>query len=197
MDKIYINILGEGPVVIPNNILHKAEIYKGNLIEFETTSINKVRRVSEEFPNSKLLYLNTRGVSYTGDKRYFVDRWSELLEYFNITHFYKCLEALKTHDTCSAILYSAPLPHYSGNMWWANTNYLKTLPYLTKETSQRTKFTTTPLTLDEQIFGIARHDSEFWLLQQEGVNGLSLFNPRQGMCLYTEEVSREEYQIFN
>jgi hypothetical protein len=43
--------------------------------------------------------------------------------------------------------------HYSGNFWWANTNYLRTLQYLSMEM-------------------ISRNDPEFWLFK----NCLNFYN---------------------
>lgn len=61
--------------------------------------------------------------------------WRKYLEYFLINNWKRCAELLETYDivgtewvndsTIENIVYN--IPHYSGGMWWANSNYIKTL----------------------------------------------------------------------
>jgi hypothetical protein len=195
---LHVNVVGPGYLEFPDEFypLIDSRYENKNPKVFEIHSINLVKTLADlQGENTPILYLNTRGVSYPIGSSYrtCVDSWSNILEHYALVRYQDCLEALKTNDTCSSILYKSPLPHYSGNMWWANSDYIKRLPYLTKETSQRTKFTTTPLNDDERISGIARHDCEFWLLQGKGVKAATLYNPPDGVCLYHQIIDPKEY----
>lgn len=35
---------------------------------------------------------------------------------------------LETHDVAGINYYTKPTPHFSGGMWWANTNHMTNLP---------------------------------------------------------------------
>jgi hypothetical protein len=39
-----------------------------------------------------------------------------------------CLKALDHHDLAGVEWGTEPEPHFSGNFWWATSDYLKTLP---------------------------------------------------------------------
>lgn len=53
--------------------------------------------------------------------------WKKFLEWSVIEKHRECCEALETHDTAGANWSEWPIPHYSGNLWWANSDYVKTL----------------------------------------------------------------------
>lgn len=74
----------------------------------------------------KVLYIHNLGA--TGDSIY-KQSWRKYLTYFNIEKWEECIKALDNgYDTCGVDFRTNPVPHYSGNFWWANASYLKTLP---------------------------------------------------------------------
>lgn len=104
--------------------------------------------------DTRILYLHTKGVRWsvnpnnkdekviTGEGHYTVkdifestQKWRKYLEYFLVHNWKKCNELLGAYDTVGAqwninsnvenIVYD--IPHYSGNMWWANSNYIRKL----------------------------------------------------------------------
>ena len=90
-----------------------------------------------------VLYLHTKGVTrfntsmYTVFNRTFhvpniyqnITQWRDLMEYFLIRHYKKCIQLLKDgHDTVGINFCTDP-NHYSGNFWWCTGKYLKTLKY--------------------------------------------------------------------
>ena len=52
------------------------------------------------------------------------------MEYFNITRFQDCIEHLCYYDVCGVNWHDWPYPHFSGNFWWANSEYVAGLPPL-------------------------------------------------------------------
>jgi len=120
--------------------------YSSDITVFELPTLKLLYKYSVENPNVNVLYLHTKGVSYTKHSYTYSKNtdWVTYMLYFLVQRYSKCLRLLKTHDTVGcdfSTLFNRP--HYAGNFWWATTNYLKTL-----STS----------VLNE------KHDAEWWLL---------------------------------
>ena len=98
---------------------------------FELPTLKLMYQFSLENPNCKVLYLHTKGISYLKDDyRYQTGLdWIQYMLYFLVgpLGYKNCLRLLDTHDTAGCNFSQKPHPHYSGNFWWATTNYLKTL----------------------------------------------------------------------
>lgn len=156
-DKIYINNIG---LPIENKYGDKFEVinYSENIKLFEIPTINFIREFSENNPNCYILYLHTKGVSYSND--YIQENhWINYMLYFLVEKYENCISLLDmsyeslgcnySNDFDKNIFRSVvpfPPPHYSGNFWWANTNHLKTLPKISTE-------------------NINKNDAEFWLFK--------------------------------
>jgi len=137
IEKIRCCILGD-----PSKHIHllnndpKIEIIDTNpcINLFEPFTLNHLyadaKNSSEPF---YVFYLHTKGIRHAGENPHVVD-WVNYLCYFNIYHYTKCLDALNANfSTVGVNLQSSPVLHYSGNFWWANSEYIKTLDmcYLT------------------------------------------------------------------
>lgn len=101
----------------------------------EPDTLNFIRNRSEKFENNTpILYMHTKGVSY---EHYIVNKnvkaWVRYLDLFVIGHWKECIQSLSTHDVAGGCYSNQPKKHFSGNFWWANSDYIKTLPYLDKE----------------------------------------------------------------
>ena len=106
---------------------------------FEIPTIEKVLNFSKNWRNCKLLYLHTKGITHTSGN---VVDWRRYLSYFMITKHEECMYHLDNHDTVGCNFLLKPYPHFSGNFWWANTNYIQTINNPLKE----------------------KHDAEWWIL---------------------------------
>jgi hypothetical protein len=131
IDKIRCCILGD-----PTTHLHllksdpKIEIVDTdpNIHLFEPFTMNRLyndaKNSSEPF---YALYLHTKGIRHYGNNPNVVD-WVNYLCYFNIYHYAKCMDVLRANfSTVGVNLHKSPVLHYSGNFWWANSEYIKTL----------------------------------------------------------------------
>ena len=98
----------------------------------------------------KILYLHTKGVSY--ERNECIDDWVDYMTYFCLERWHYCSTALNMFDTCGVDLVKQPALHYSGNFWWAKSDYIKKL--------KRPREIET--VLDE------RHKAEFWICSEEG-----------------------------
>lgn len=81
--------------------------------------------------NDSILYIHTKGITHTNTDYICQQQWRRLLNYKNIIEWKKCLNDLNTYD-CVGALYREDTwvgyhPHFSGNFWWANYDYILTL----------------------------------------------------------------------
>lgn len=84
-------------------------------------------------PNTKLLYLHTKGVTKTNDSlKNNVENWRYLMEYFLISKWRDCVKKLNNHDIVGVNKLGPPTynfpEHFSGNFWWATSEYFNKLP---------------------------------------------------------------------
>jgi hypothetical protein len=145
IEKIFINNIGP-PI---QTTFEKIEItnYSENTNLFEIPTINKMKQFSMDNPNCYILYLHTKGVSYNYQNE-FVNDWINLMLHFltkkdasNLLHYYDTIG-------CNYLQNEKVLPHWSGNFWWARSNYLRDLPFL-----------------DEKV--IDKFSAELWLFKNK------------------------------
>ena len=73
-------------------------------------------------------YMHTKGASLVGTrKEAAANAWRAYMEYFTVERWADCAAMLNEYDTCGVELQSEE-SHYSGNFWWATSDYLKKLP---------------------------------------------------------------------
>jgi hypothetical protein len=99
----------------------------------EPDTLNLILKKANEYEkNTPILYLHTKGVSHLHPNlKRNIDAWVRYLDLYNISKWEECVSALKDHDVAGGLYVDNP-QHFSGNFWWANSDYLKTLPRLTK-----------------------------------------------------------------
>lgn len=113
----------------------------------EADTFNHLKNRVEKFENNvKILYAHTKGSSYPFNPRMLPGKnftvtqlkshvacWVRYMDLFLIAKWKECVDILDTHDTCGIFMIEKEKVHYSGNFWWANSDYIKTLPYITTE----------------------------------------------------------------
>lgn len=70
-------------------------------------------------------YFHLKGLTRWGDPN--VDDWRDFLNWATIENWQQNVAALQTHDTSGPNWEQTPWPHYSGNFWWANSDYISKL----------------------------------------------------------------------
>jgi hypothetical protein len=175
-DNIFLEIQGHQEKVIKFNVPNSTINYNGrHAHDWEFPTLNKIREYSSNNPSNSVLYIHTQGVSYQTTK--LIEDRREYLLYWNVTNYKKCLEFLKTNDTCGAMLIGDPVKHYSQNFWWANCNHINTLP---------DPSTMTP------VFDL-RHNAEFWVCSRnEGK--YSTINNLYNHYVGADDFSKEKYR---
>jgi len=193
LDFLKICVVGSGDLIIPEN--------KNIIVDFDPTALVDTTRsfnygefytltklkeyVNGLKENVKILYCHLRGV--TSPNNDCISTWRKYLIHHNVTKFSACLKALENYDACGVDLITDDAwpyaNHFSGNFWWANSNYLKKLPQISDidNPSSHQKAT-------------LRHNAEFWIGMSNG-NFKSLFNSNIDICYrHVNKCPSEYYQ---
>jgi hypothetical protein len=154
--KIYFSIVGSGCINLPlnDNCDHS---YSLNLEEGEFITLSKLKNIadfSEE--NEKILYIHTKGATSDPENQPIQD-WRKYMLYFNVDKYKDMVDHLDYYDACGVDFCTEPSKHFSGNFWWVNSNYVKTLPKIQDISSP----------LSKRILTL-RHNAEFWIGMGEG-----------------------------
>src|SRR5437868_8140848 len=101
---------------------------------FELPTINLIRNLCIKFNtiHFKLYYLHTKGSSYLPTIPSNIIDWIDCMLYYTFDKYNDAIKILDTYDTYGMnylhhVIDSEFVPHYSGNFWWANSHYIKTL----------------------------------------------------------------------
>lgn len=152
-----------------------AECVSYNVGEIDT--INAVHDYCINNPDSKVLYLHSKGASRGQNKN--IIAWVNYMEYFLIEKYKTCIENLDNYDAVGVEYSPVPKKHYSGNFWWANSSYVNTL----KSYKEGLKCSTIP---DPRWY------CEFWLLDTDKCNPRNLHCA--GMDLYGKLYEESNYR---
>lgn len=109
---------------------------------FEGVTLNALHAHAHLMPAAEpVLYAHTKGATAPGDE--FRHRWREGMTAVVVGQWRQCVAALADHDVAGAhwlepgarypsasvsVTVTAPLPHFSGNFWWARAGCLAPLP---------------------------------------------------------------------
>lgn len=157
IDTIYLGILGSYEFLNDEIFLDdkiKIAYYDNRKSLYEIHSINYIKYLSN---NSKdefyILYLHSKGVRKCGNENV-VKSWRNMMEFFLIENYEKCLNYLHYFDTignnvinskCEEDVHVNPdhTFHYSGNFWWSKKSYIDKLIFLDLDltsNSNKTRF---------------------------------------------------------
>jgi len=138
-----------------SNISDKIVIinYSSDPSVFENCTLRYLYFFSQINPDYKILYLHTKGVSHSLDHPFVhgIRDWIDFMLYSLVHHHNSCLEMLNYVDAIGCDYRCKPHEkenpnHFSGNFWWANSNYIRTL----------------------SVYKLSqKYDAEFWLLQND------------------------------
>ena len=121
--------------------------YSDNISLFEIPTINILHSFCVRNPESKVLYLHTKGVSYKTVPEPVVD-WRNMMLYFLINN--DCIKLLDEYDIVGCNYLGNPYhPHFSGNFWWTRASYVSKL---------------------RPIRTTVKHDAEWWIFSENEFN---------------------------
>lgn len=128
-DKVYIGAIGGGNLSWMKDKWPKVEIILDTAVNhYENETLQKMHEICSSLEhNTQCLYLHTKGVTKPNDQH--VVDWRKLMEYYLVDGWATCVRALQSGDwDAVGINYQDKVfRHYSGNFWWANSDYIKSL----------------------------------------------------------------------
>lgn len=112
----------------------------------ETGTLKALRDWAAANPESYVLYFHSKGASR---KTRFTEDWRKCMQYFCITNWRECYQALQDGYDLAGINWQEDTsmgyhPHFSGGFWWAKASYINTLT-------------------DKALDSTFRYDREFWI----------------------------------
>lgn len=166
-DKINLCVVGNEDLMIPESdkiIVDYDPLSSTNLqqsVEYgEFYTLTKLKEFANQCEtNTRILYTHLRGVTSPGNTH--IPSWRKYLTYWNINRFEESLKELETCDAVGVdVIDKSVWPystHFSGNMWWANSDYIKTLPEISEIDHPGAPQKAT-----------LRHNAEFWIGMKDG-----------------------------
>jgi hypothetical protein len=94
-----------------------------------------------------------------------------MMTHFLINKHTECFSLLKKYDAIGSNYSNLPHKHFSGNFWWATSNYINTLNKIS--------------------IPFVRHDAEWWILSRQNVNYFELHN--SGINHYQKNYPKDKY----
>ena len=149
--EIRIGVANDRVTIIPDERFNDPKIKiiaHGPCSTYERLTLH-IMRHHAEIDNCQYWYAHTKGITHFDNnnlKSECVIDWIKLMIYWNFTEWEKASSNLFNYDTYGCEYTSNPKLHYSGNFWWANSCYIRTLP---------------------KIIGPEYCDPEFWLLNRQ------------------------------
>lgn len=105
-------------------------------------------------PDDKVLYLHSKGVTRVGQECYeHVQSWVDLMHYFLLSKYKECMECLEHCEVVGVNMWIHPT-HFSGNFWYAQGRYIKSL-----DTTQQISAEEWVLHTDERTLVACPHTS--------------------------------------
>jgi GR25 family glycosyltransferase involved in LPS biosynthesis len=123
--------------------------YDSKTYHFEIPTLKCMHVFSQYYQDCSVLYVHTKGVSYTRGTKVYENMkiWSDYM----LDHLLDHTFSPKENDTSGCNYSDEPFPHYSGNFWWASTNYIRQLSLASL---------------------IKKHDAEWWILSGNPVKNV-------------------------
>lgn len=130
--------------------------------ELEIPTLIELKKFCNSLTEEKyILYLHIKGISWihhTPTNLYTKD-WREFLLHFNVNKWKECVEKLDNGFDTVGVNWKIDhqYHHYSGNFWWANSEYIKKLPNFVrpKDINYVSQFNFSDIT--------DKYDAEFWI----------------------------------
>jgi len=150
--EIRVGVVNNEGNVIPDHRFNDPKIViigHGSSRLYERLTLFNMRQHAET-DNCQYWYAHTKGISHfenNSPKKENVIDWIKLMIHWNLKNWRIASNSLLKHDAYGCEYTGNPTRHFSGNFWWANSQYIRTLP---------------------SNIGPNYCDPEFWLLNRSG-----------------------------
>ena len=169
--------------------IDKVKLHRNNVFHDEFDTLTSLYNFCISNKGYNVLYFSNLGV--TKPNNIFKSSWRMLLEYFIIDNWKQCNELLNNYDCVGAeshfgVLDFRPqslgrdfyMPHYSGNWWWATSDYIATL----KTNS-----------IDRENQNNSRENGEYWIGTGQNVKHYNLYSSGYYGMLHENIVKPTDY----
>jgi hypothetical protein len=127
-DYIHFGVNGNEP--LPYELSKINSIKLNSCWNSEEDTLADLHAFAKEHEEYTILYIHTKGVTATPELDCWenINLWFDYLEYFNVEQWRACVDQLDIYDCVGTDwIADAKFPHYSGNFWWANADYIAKL----------------------------------------------------------------------
>lgn len=159
--EIRLGIVNDVGYIIPDDRFNDPKlitVVHASSSEYERPTLLHMRDYSKT-DNCQYFYAHTKGIRHFQGQcqhtKNCVMDWVNLLIYFNINKWRIASEKLMSNDVYGCEFFYDPSPHYSGNFWWANSHFIRTLP---------------------DKIGQEYCDPEFWLFKRNNVIWCNIYS---------------------
>jgi len=99
----------------------------------EADTLNFMLKKAEGYEkNTPMLYVHAKGVSHTHPiMKKNIGAWVRYLDLYTINKWEECIQGLRDNDAAGGLYESSEPKHFSGNFFWANSEYIQSLPRIT------------------------------------------------------------------
>jgi len=99
----------------------------------EADTLNFMLKKAEGYEkNTPMLYVHAKGVSHTHPiMKKNIGAWVRYLDLYTINKWEECIQGLRDNDAAGGLYESSDPKHFSGNFFWANSEYIQSLPRIT------------------------------------------------------------------
>ena len=100
----------------------------------EADTLNFMLKKAESYEkNTPMLYVHAKGVSHTHPiLKKNIGAWVRYLDLYTINKWQECIEGLRENDAAGGLYEASNPKHFSGNFFWANSEYVQSLPRINK-----------------------------------------------------------------
>lgn len=180
-----------GNLPLPYNLIKVKSIKRNSNVNSEADTLADLHKFCVKNSGYKVLYIHTKGVSYPKDHPGQTS-WLTYLDYFNVKRWVECVKLLNNFD-CVGTDWTTKHPdenidvppHYSGNIWWANADYISKLDYKYLYRISSDDEDSRKIKIEE------RHSPEFWI----GTSNPKYYNFHStNKNKYVSTIKEEEYK---
>ncbi len=99
----------------------------------EADTLNFMLKKAEGYEkNTPMLYVHAKGVSHTHPiMKKNIGAWVRYLDLYTINKWEECIQGLRDNDAAGGLYEASNPKHFSGNFFWANSEYIQSLPRIT------------------------------------------------------------------
>jgi hypothetical protein len=113
---VIVSINGSSPIPEgPYETIYRTEGFS------EKPSLLLARQCAQQYPESRIFYLHSKGISHATPNQ---DDWRMMMQHFMVVKWKEAVQLLDDNDVVGVNWRTYPVPHSSGNYWWANASFL-------------------------------------------------------------------------